>query len=463
MKALLVGGGAREHAIADALCRGSAELIVAMHNQNPGILSLSKDDSWLKCSETDVTGIAKWARDKGADFAVIGLEDTLDAGISDELLKYGIPSVGPQKKAANLEMSKLFTRNLMKKYNIPGQVQFHLISRVDELRNIIMASDEEFVLKPIGLTAGKGVKIMGEQLLTKEDAINYGQLVIEKAIGNYNSIMLEEKLEGEEFTVQCFVDGTNVAPMPAVQDHKRAFDGDVGPNTGGMGSYSQADGLLPFLSREEYRESIKIIEQVVLAVKKEGFEYKGILYGQFMLTSRGLRVIEFNARFGDPECMNVLPLLINNFVDVCWHIINGTLDKAKIEFMKKATVCKYIVPKGYGVNPLIDKELIVDKAGIDNSGGRLFYAKVDEKKGKILTTNSRSIGILGIADTTEEAEVICEKSLAFVRGDFGVRHDIGKKELLDRRVKHMEEIRKGMFRTGHLSQKIGSSHYYALR
>ena len=107
-----------------------------------------------------------------------------------------------------------------------------------------------------------------------------------------------------------------------------------------------------------------------------------------MLTSRGLRVIEFNARFGDPECMNVLPLLINNFVDVCWHIINGTLDKAKIEFMKKATVCKYIVPKGYGVNPLIDKELIVDKAGIDNSGGRLFYAKVDEKKGKILTTNS---------------------------------------------------------------------------
>ncbi|MDP2167188.1 MAG: phosphoribosylamine--glycine ligase [Thermodesulfovibrionales bacterium] len=460
MKALLVGGGAREHAIADALFRSGAELIVAMYNQNPGILKISKE--WLQCNETEINRIAHWACEKKADFAVIGLEDPLDAGISDELLKHGIPSVGPQKNAAKLEMSKLFTRNLMQKYNIPGQVQFHLVSEVDELKKIILASDEEFVLKPIGLTAGKGVKIMGEQLLTKEDAIKYGQLVIEQAIGKSNSIMLEEKLEGEEFTLQCFVDGTHVAPMPAVQDHKRAFAGDVGPNTGGMGSYSQADGLLPFLSAKEYRESLRIIEQVVLAVKREGYEYKGILYGQFMLTGRGLRVIEFNARFGDPECMNVLPLLKNNFIDVCWHIINGSLDKANIEFMKKATVCKYIVPKGYGVNPLIDKELMVDEAGVDNSGGRLYYAKINEKKGKLLTTKSRSIGILGIADTIEEAEIICENALSFVRGDFDVRHDIGKKALLDRRVKHMEEIRKGMLRSSHLSQQIASSQFYAL-
>jgi phosphoribosylamine--glycine ligase len=176
--------------------------------------------------------------------------------------------------------------------------------------------------------------------------------------------------------------------MPAVQDHKIAFAGDVGPNTGGMGSYSQADGLLPFLSAEEYRESLRIIEQVVLAIKNEGYEYKGILYGQFMLTGRGVRVIEFNARFGDPECMNVLPLLKNNFVDVCWHIINGSLDKANIEFMEKATVCKYIVPKNYGINPLINSELTVDEAGINNSGGRLFYAKVNAEEGKLFTTFS---------------------------------------------------------------------------
>jgi len=460
MKALLVGGGAREHAIADALFRSGAELIVAMYHQNPGILKISKE--WLQCNERDITRIAQWALEKKADFAVIGLEDPLDAGISDELLKHGIPSVGPQKNAANLEISKLFTRNLMQKYNIPGQVQFHLVIEVDELKKIILASNEEFVLKPIGLTAGKGVKIMGEQLLTKEDAIKYGQLVIEQAIGKSNSIMLEEKLEGEEFTVQCFVDGTHIAPMPAVQDHKRAFAGDIGPNTGGMGSYSQADGLLPFLSAEEYRESLRIIEEVVLAVKSEGYEYKGILYGQFMLTGKGLRVIEFNARFGDPECMNVLPLLKNNFVDVCWHIINGSLDKANIEFMKKATVCKYIVPKGYGVNPLIDKELMIDAAGVDNSGGRLFYARVNEKEGKLLTTTSRSIGILGIADTIEEAEIICEKSASFVRGDFEMRHDIGKKALLDKRVKHMEEIRKGILRSSHLSQQIAPSQFHTL-
>jgi len=462
MRALLVGGGAREHAIADALFRSGAEIIVAMYNRNPGIIRRSKEEWFLQCKEIEITRIAQWAREKQADFAVIGLEDPLDAGLSDELLKHGIPAVGPQKEAAKLEMSKLFTRNLMHKYNIPGQVRFHLISEVDELKKVILASDEAFVLKPIGLTAGKGVKIMGEQLLTKDDAIKYGQLVIEQAIGKSNSILLEEKLEGEEFTVQCFVDGTHVAPMPAVQDHKRVFAGDVGPNTGGMGSYSQADGLLPFLSFEEYRESLRIIEQIVLAIKNEGHEFKGILYGQFMLTGGGLRVIELNARFGDPECMNVLPLLKNNFVDVCWHIINGSLEKANIEFMKKATVCKYIVPKGYGVNPLIDRELMVDEAGINNSGGRLFYAKVDEKDGKLLTTSSRSFGILGIADTIEEAEVICEKSLSFVRGDYDVRHDIGKKELLDRRVKHMEEVRNGILRPGHLSQQTVSSQIYTL-
>jgi len=455
MRALLVGGGAREHAIADALFRSGAEIIVAMYNRNPGILRISKE--WFPCKETESTQIAQWARKNQADFAVIGLEDPLEAGLSDELLKHGIPAVGPQKEAAKLEMSKLFTRNLMQRYNIPGQVRFHLISGVDELRKVILSSDETFVLKPIGLTAGKGVKIMGEQLLTKDDAIKYGQLVIEQAIGKSNSILLEEKLEGEEFTVQCFVDGTHVAPMPAVQDHKRAFAGDVGPNTGGMGSYSQADGLLPFLSAEEYRESLRIIEQIVLAIKNEGYEYKGVLYGQFMLTGGGLRVIELNARFGDPECMNVLPLLKNNFVDVCWHIINGSLDKADIEFMKKATVCKYIVPKDYGVNPLIDRELMVDEAGVNDSGGRLFYAKVNEKDGKLLTTSSRSFGILGIADTIEEAEIICEKSLSFVRGDYDVRHDIGKKELLDRRVQHMEEVRKGILRPGHLSQQTVSS------
>lgn len=171
MRTLLVGGGAREHAIADALFRSGAEIIVAMSNQNPGIIKISKER--LSCNETDVTRIVQWAREKQADFAVIGSEDPLDAGLSDELLKYGIPAVGPQKKASNLEMSKLFARTLMQKYNIPGQVRFHLISEVDELKKVILASDEAFVLKPIGLTAGKGVKIMGEQLLTKDDAIKW--------------------------------------------------------------------------------------------------------------------------------------------------------------------------------------------------------------------------------------------------------------------------------------------------
>lgn len=439
MKVLLIGGGAREAALAAAICNSGAELYSLMHNTNPEIIQLSKD--WAKNDETDLESVKNWALKKEIDFAIIGIEDPLSIGIVDELEKVGIPSVGPSKKAARIESSKLFARNLLKEHNIPGQILFQCFDDPRKLEKFILTSNQEFVIKPLGLTAGKGVKIMGEHLISKKEAIEYGQEVIEQGLGGFNKVIVEEKLIGEEFTLQCFVDGKVVKPMPPVQDHKRAFEGDTGPNTGGMGSYSQEDGLLPFLTMQEYQQGVQIMQKVVNAMRVEGLPYKGILYGQFMITRNGLKIIEFNARFGDPEAMNVLCLLKTNFIDICKAIIAGTLDSQPVEFFKKATVCKYIVPVGYGTNPLIGSILHVDRKSIEARGGKVFYAKVDEKDGNVITTNSRAIGLVATADSIAEAELIVESCLEFVSGDYHVRHDIGKKELIDKKINRMENVR----------------------
>lgn len=441
MNVLIVGGGGRECAIVRTLAkRSDANIFAVMNNENPGIIKLCKEIN--KIDETDknnVGFIAKWAESKNIDIAVIGLEDPLGFGITDELDKYEIPAVGPTKEASQLEMSKEFARNLLKDNNIRGRIEYNVFDNIKNARYFIENYDKDFVIKPIGLTGGKGVKVLREHLATKEDAIAYMENVIKNKIGSHSKILIEEKLDGEEFTLQCFVDGKNVVQMPAVQDHKRAREGDVGPNTGGMGSYSQNNGLLPFLSKREYEEGLNIIKHVVKAMRKKGIEYKGIIYGQFMLTAEGVKVIEFNARFGDPEAMNVLPLLKSDFIDICWDIVDGNLSSNKIEFEKKATVCKYIVPEGYGTSNVKDKRPIeIDEKRINDIGALVFPAKLDN----FLTTRSRSVAIVGISDEIEDAEIIAENATQYVKGDVYHRRDIGKKELISKRIIHMDEIKK---------------------
>ncbi|UCG69802.1 MAG: phosphoribosylamine--glycine ligase, partial [Thermoplasmata archaeon] len=296
MKVLSVGGGAREHAIVKALIKGDVELYSVMKNRNPGITKVSKDTLYEK--ETEVDKVVKWAISKGVDFAVIGPEAPLGVGIVDVLEKEGIPSVGPSQKASQIEISKQYMRDLMARHKLPGMVDYRFFNDIKETEKFLQDYDKEVVVKPIGLTGGKGVKVMGEHLLTKEDVIDYCKDIIDKSIGGSSSFILEEKMVGEELTLQAFCDGSHIIPMPAVQDHKRAYEGDVGPNTGGMGSYSQEDGLLPFLKKEEYQECVNIMQSIIGAMKADGTPYKGILYGQFILTSKGPRVIECNARFG---------------------------------------------------------------------------------------------------------------------------------------------------------------------
>ncbi|MBR6871375.1 MAG: phosphoribosylamine--glycine ligase, partial [Candidatus Methanomethylophilaceae archaeon] len=254
-------------------------------------------------------------------------------------------------------------------------------------------------------------------------------------------VILEERAVGEEFTQMVFVDGKHIVPLPLVQDHKRAYEGDVGPNTGGMGSYTDANHLLPFITQDERKAALAILQNIVDAMAEEGCPYRGTMYGQFMLTVNGPKIIEINARFGDPEAMNVLPILKTEFADICRMMATGTLT-SDVEFEKKATVCKYVVPRGYGVKSESGHEISVDEEAIKRCGATVYYANVDMKDGKLVTGTSRSIGVIGIADTLEEAESNCEKALEHVKCDaITIRHDIGTRALVQKRVDHMKALR----------------------
>jgi phosphoribosylamine--glycine ligase len=440
MKVLAVGGGAREHAIVRALARSGAEVYVCMKNSNPGIAKLAKEH--VLVNEVDVPKVVEAASRWGVELAVVGPEAPLEAGLSDGLTEAGIPTASPSSIAARIETSKSYMRNLMRTHRIKGSVRFVEADTVEEVRKALDDLGTEVVLKPAGLTGGKGVKVFGEHMMSREDILAYAKEIVSKKIGGGTRIVVEEKLVGEEFTLQAFCDGSKVSPMPAVQDHKRAYEGDKGPNTGGMGSYSQRDGLLPFLREEDYKAATSIMASTISALKNEGAEYRGTLYGQFMLTSSGPKVIEFNARFGDPEAMNVLSLLKGGFTEICRGMADGDLPAKAAEFEPRASVCKYVVPEGYGSNPLSGEEIAVDEAAISSEGAILYYANVNERDGKIFTTTSRSVGVVGVAPEIDEAERIAEGALRHIKGRVFVRHDIGKRDVLESKVARMNALRR---------------------
>ncbi len=438
MKVLAVGGGGREHAAVEALSRSGSEIYSVMKNANPGIISRSKDH--LLCDEKDIGRVCAYAKEKGVELAFIGPEAPLEAGIVDALEAIGIKCAAPTKAAARIETSKTFMRELVKKHGIGGNLGFAHFDNADDAEAYLKTIDHEIVVKPVGLTGGKGVKVQGEHLHSFEDTMEYIHEIFDNNIGGAG-VILEEKAVGEEFTQMVFVDGKHIVPLPLVQDHKRAYEGDVGPNTGGMGSYTDADHLLPFINASERKAALDILQQIVDAMAEEGCPYRGTMYGQFMLTVNGPKIIEINARFGDPEAMNVLSVLESSFEDICLKMATGALD-GDVKFAKKATVCKYVVPRGYGTKSEAGHEISVDEDGVRKAGAVVYYANVDMKDGKLVTGTSRSLGIVGIADTLEEAESNCEAALKFVKCDaMAVRHDIGTRALVQRRVDHMKELR----------------------
>lgn len=438
MKVLTVGGGGREHAAVEALHRSGAEIYAVMKNANPGIIKRSVKH--MLCDEKDVERVCGFARENGVELAFVGPEAPLEVGIVDALEKEGVRCASPTRAAARIETSKTFMRELVEKHGIAGNLGFAHFDNAADAEEYLKGIDHEIVVKPVGLTGGKGVKVQGEHLHSLEETMDYVNEIFDQNIGGAG-VILEERAVGEEFTQMVFVDGKHIVPLPLVQDHKRAYEGDVGPNTGGMGSYTDGNHLLPFITQEEREAALSILQSIVDAMAEEGCPYRGTMYGQFMLTVRGPKIIEINARFGDPEAMNVLPILRSSFTDVCWKMATGTLD-GDVEFEDLATVCKYVVPRGYGVKSESGHEISVDEEAIAGCGATVFYANVDMKDGKLVTGTSRSVGVVGMAPTLEEAERNCEKALEHVKCDaIAVRHDIGTRALVQRRVDHMRELR----------------------
>jgi len=429
---LLVGGGGREHAVARAVAGSDGSLYAAASNRNPGIARLATDTTAL--DETDPEAVVGYAEEVGADVAVVGPEAPLGAGVADALDGAGVYTFGPHAEQARIETDKAFQRRFMAEHDIPGCPEFETFETADAAAEYVADIDHDVAVKPRGLTGGKGVRVTGDQLSRPEAA----EYVRESG---YDEWVIEERLVGEEFTVQALVANGDVRVTPAVQDHKRAYEGDEGPNTGGMGSYSDAGLALPFMTETDYWAAVEIIEATVEAL--DG--YKGVLYGQFMLTAEGPKVVEFNARFGDPEAMNVLPVLETSFVDVLTAARDGD-PLPELEFASRATVCKYAVPAGYPTDPEAGAQVTVDDeviAAASTEGGEalLYYASVDERADGIYTTTSRSFAVVGVADSITEAEAIAEDALSAAGEGLRVRHDIGTEALVARRVEHMAALR----------------------
>lgn len=436
MRILTVGGGGREHAAVEALHRSGAEIYVVMKNANPGIIRRAKKYKIIK--ETQVDDICEFAIEHEISFAFIGPEAPLETGLVDALEHIGVKCAAPTKDAARIETSKAFMRELVSKYNIEGNIGYAVFYNAEDTERYLRTQTSEIVVKPIGLTGGKGVKVQGEHINGHAETMDYVREIF--ATPGMGGVVIEEKLVGEEFTQMVFVDGKRISPMPLVQDHKRAYEGDIGPNTGGMGSYTDADHLLPFVPEEARNKALEILRKIVEAMGAEGCPYRGPMYGQFMLTKNGPKIVEVNARFGDPEAMNVLPILDGDFFSIIKDMAQGKL-KDDVKFKNQATVCKYIVPKGYGTIPDSGHEIRINEDGIHECGAEIFYANVDLIDGKLFTGTSRSIGIVGIGETIEQAEQKCESALRFIEGDcICVRHDIGKPQLIQKRVDHMKKL-----------------------
>jgi phosphoribosylamine---glycine ligase len=433
---LIVGSGAREHAIALALARSPQQpkLLCFSGARNPGIVSLCSE--YGLGSVTDPAAVASFASKHQATIAVIGPEAPLAAGVADALWTAGVPVVGPTQSLARIESSKGFTRELLAKHEIPGNPFFQRFTSLDGLEQVLQQYTNRHVIKDDGLAGGKGVKVCGDHLLSIEDSLAF----CHELIVHGHPFVVEEKIEGEEFSLMSFCDGRTLKHMPAVQDHKRAYAGDKGPNTGGMGTYTDVDHKLPFLSDGDILEAQQINQRVAAALAEEcGAPYQGILYGGFMATRDGVKLIEYNARFGDPEALNLLTLLETDFVEICRAIVNQTLADVDVRFSAKASVCKYVVPEGYPDAPRKGDEIRLPTEL--PAGATLFLSAVDVKNGTLIATGSRTLAVVGTGDTLDEAEALCEQVVRQIPGPFFHRADIGTDAAIARRVEHMKAVR----------------------
>ena len=418
MKVLIVGGGGREHAIAYCVAKSSKVEKMYCAPGNAGIAELAE---CVPIGAMEFDKLVTFAKEKAIDLAIVGMDDPLVGGLIDEFEKAGIRAFGPRKNAAILEGSKAFSKDLMKKYDIPTAA-YENFDNADEALAYLETAKFPIVLKADGLALGKGVLICN----TLEEAkAGVKEIMLDKKFGaSGNTMVVEEFMTGREVSVLSFVDGKTIKTMTSAQDHKRAKDGDQGLNTGGMGTFSPS----PFYTKEVDEFCRKYVYQkTVDAMAAEGREFKGIIFFGLMLTEDGPKVLEYNARFGDPEAQVVLPRMKNDLIDVIEACIDGTLDQVDLQFEDNAAVCVVLASDGYPV--AYEKGLPI--TGLDefkkHDGYYCFHAGTKFDGDQIVTNGGRVLGVTAKGATLKEARANAYKATEWVKFDNKyMRRDIGK-------------------------------------
>ena len=418
MRVLVVGSGGREHAICWKLKQSPKVTGLFCAPGNGGIAQIAR---CVDVKATDVDGMVKWAKENAMDFVVVAPDDPLALGMVDALEEAGISAFGPRASAAVIEASKAFSKELMKKYHIPT-ARYETFTSLDKALAYIEEQGAPIVVKADGLALGKGVVVAA----TVDEAKTAAREMMEdKKFGPSGStVVIEECMTGPEVTVLAFADGEHVYPMPASQDHKRAYDGNRGPNTGGMGAISPPPQYTPEIAQRCMDE---IFLPTIAALKAEGRPFQGVIYFGLMLTPDGPKVVEYNARFGDPECQAVLSLLESDLMDILMACRGGTLDKVDIHWKDAAACCLVLASGGYPVKYQSGYPI----SGLEEAerlGATVFHAGTKQAdNGEILTAGGRVLGVTATGDTLEQA---IEKAYAAAKPisfqDMHFRTDIGK-------------------------------------
>lgn len=442
-RVLVVGSWAKEQiTIENISSNPDIEIFSYMDTLNPGIISLGK--GYYVGNVHDIPSIVNYAKGQLIDLVIITTASPLSLGLVDELEANGILSFGPVRIAAQLESNKEFARKLLQKYMPSAIPRFGVFDNPQNAIDYADKLDWQVAVKPIGLTEGLGVRVFGEQLKDENEVKEYIRCINKTKIGGSSKVIIEEKIEGEEFTVQCFVHGDRILQTPAVQDFKKLLPGEKGPNTSSMGSYSQHGHLLPFMEEEDYEKALEIIRRTLDGFHKEtGRTCSGFLYGQFMMTTKGVKLIEYNFRPGDPEWMNTVILLKNNILDVILKLLHGK--DQTLYFENQATVCKYIVPEGYPEKLYQNLEVDFDEGAIQKIVGlKHYYSCGIDNTGKLNVGTERGIAFIAKAPTIEEANEKVEKAISLVNGIFYYRKDIGTKDLVGSKIDHVKRLRGSM-------------------
>ncbi|KPK77286.1 MAG: phosphoribosylamine--glycine ligase [candidate division Zixibacteria bacterium SM23_73] len=417
MKILVVGSGGREHALVWKLHHSP---IVKKIYAAPGNAGISKLAECVPIASEDLVGLADFAEKNSIDLTVVGPELPLTLGIVDEFKKRNLRIFGPSKMAAMIEGSKVFAKEFMKKYHIPT-ASFKIFQRPDEAIDFVKSSDMPLVIKADGLAAGKGALII-EEVNSGISAVQ--NIMVEKVFKDAgDKVVIEDFMAGEEATILAFTDGKTILPMPSSQDHKKIYDGDRGPNTGGMGAYAPAPVVDDKMMKLIYDE---ILEPTIVGLEQEGSIFKGILYAGLMLTERGPKVMEFNCRFGDPETQVILPLLKSDLAEILMSIVEGDLSLEELEWRDDFAVCVILASAGYPGKYEKGKEIF----GLDKPDYAedvlIFHAGTKQERRRLVTNGGRVLGVTAVDKNAEKAIRKAYDTVEKIRFD-GVRfrRDIG--------------------------------------